>query len=351
MLPNREQCDLLPDSLVDMYLSITCEDDSSDILDDFKSVLPSFYELASHLVVRFDNAADATQANSFFFQQPEGLGFDKRDVPSAYSARMIWAYATAVQQRFNPQLFEPAKDPEWTPTLPKVKEHCTSFIALANQLNFLRTHVVGRKNVPLIIEGIFAAAQRLSAAVQSALQLNNTEPSWYLDGALIDRILASALHCGQTPNLPIPLPFDQGCRESAWLLTQGDLHFSWLDTGEPTDEEEEEEASDEDGPSEDRALPYEAISVNSEDSLESLKIPRHSTCSATVAKKTLSKPPLPSKAEVKVKTEPKAKPATVTPKLATSSATRPSMTLNALKAKGPARGSNASVSTKGKGLR
>ena len=49
-----------------------------------------------------------------------------------------------------------------------------------------------------------------------------------------------------------------------WLLTQGDHHFSWLDTGEPTDEEEEEEASDEDGPSEDRASPYEAISVDSE---------------------------------------------------------------------------------------
>jgi hypothetical protein len=134
MVADREQCDLLPDSLVDMYLSITGEDDSSDILDDFKSVLPSFYELASHLVARFDNAADATQANSFFFQQPEGLGFDKRDVPSAYSARMIWAYATAVQQRFNPQLFEAAKDPGWTPSLPKAKEHRTSFIALANRL-------------------------------------------------------------------------------------------------------------------------------------------------------------------------------------------------------------------------
>ncbi|KAF9061009.1 hypothetical protein BDP27DRAFT_1429418 [Rhodocollybia butyracea] len=115
MLADREQCDLLPDSLVDI-------------------VLPSFYELASHLVARFNNAADATQTNSFFFQQPGGLGFDKRDVPSAYSARMIWACATAVQQRFNPQLFEAAKDPEWTPSLPKAKEHRTSFIALANRL-------------------------------------------------------------------------------------------------------------------------------------------------------------------------------------------------------------------------
>lgn len=53
---------------------------------------------------------------------------------------------------------------------------------------------MGRKNVPLIIEGIFAAAQRLSAAVRSALQLNDTEPSWYLDGALIDRILVRGSH-------------------------------------------------------------------------------------------------------------------------------------------------------------